>query len=172
MKSWQVAVVTGASKGIGAALAKQLAADGAAVVVNYANSREGAEKVVADINASGGNAVAVGGSVTKESDITNLFAETKKAHGKVDILVNNAGIYSFATLDQVNAEEYNRQYDTNVLGLQRVKPSTFPAALRFKPDCSVRRLEGGSPGPAAASGSCLLLWVGGKVVSINPTQCD
>jgi 3-oxoacyl-[acyl-carrier protein] reductase len=113
----KVAVVTGASKGIGAAIAKQLAADGASVVVNYATSREGADKVVAEITAAGGKAIAVGASVAKEADIATLFAETKNAYGKVDILVNNAGVYGFAPLEQVTADEYRRQYDTNVLGL-------------------------------------------------------
>src|ERR1700753_1848584 len=92
----KIAVVTGASKGIGAAIAKKLAAEGASVVVNYSSSREGAEKVVQEITQSGGNATAIGASVSNEQDIQKLFDETKKAYGKVDILVNNAGIYSFA----------------------------------------------------------------------------
>jgi len=126
----KVAVVTGASKGIGAAVAKQLAADGASVVVNYATSREGADKVVTDIAKTGGKAIAVGGSVTSEADIDTLFAETKKAYGKVDILVNNAGVYAFAPLEQVTADEYRRQYDINVLGLlltTKVALPLFPA---------------------------------------------
>src|ERR1700749_1518852 len=97
----KVAVVTGSSKGIGAAIAKQLAADGATVVVNYASSKSGADKVVADITKAGGKAVAVQGDVAKKADIEKLFAETKKAFGHVDILVNNAGIYEFAPLDQI-----------------------------------------------------------------------
>ena len=132
--SGKVAVVTGASKGIGAAVAKQLAADGANVVVNYSTSREGAEKVVADITKSGGKAIAVGGSVAEESQIQSLFAETKKAYGKVDILVNNAGVYGFSPLEQVTADEYHRQHNTNVLGLLL----TTKAALPFFPK------EGGS----------------------------
>jgi 3-oxoacyl-[acyl-carrier protein] reductase len=122
----RVAVVTGASKGIGAAVAKQLAADGAAVVVNYASSREGAEKVVSDITQAGGTAIAVGGSVANEADINKLFAETKKAYGKLDILVNNAGVYAFAPLEQVTADEYKRQYDINVLGLLLTTKAALP----------------------------------------------
>src|SRR5579871_4064995 len=97
----KVAVVTGASKGIGAAIAKQLAADGAQVVVNYATSREGAEQVVKAITEAGGEATAVGGSVAREADIEKLFAEAGKAYGKVDILVNNAGVYGFSPLERV-----------------------------------------------------------------------
>jgi 3-oxoacyl-[acyl-carrier protein] reductase len=122
----KVAVVTGASKGIGAAIAKQLAADGASVVVNYATSREGADKVVADITKAGGEAIAIGASVAKEADIEKLFAETKKAYGKVDILVNNAGVYGFSPLDQITAEEYNRQFNTNVLGLLLTTKAALP----------------------------------------------
>jgi 3-oxoacyl-[acyl-carrier protein] reductase len=124
--SGKVAVVTGASKGIGAAIAKQLAADGAQVVVNYATSREGADKVVHDIREAGGDAIAVGASVAKEADIQSLFAETGKAYGKVDILVNNAGVYGFAALDQVTADEYRRQHDTNVLGLLLTTKAALP----------------------------------------------
>ena len=119
-------MVTGASKGIGAAIAKQLAADGASVVVNYATSREGAEKVVTNITEAGGKAIALGGSVAKEADIEKLFAETKQAYGKVDILVNNAGVYGFAPLEQVTAEEYKRQYETNVLGLLLTTKAALP----------------------------------------------
>jgi 3-oxoacyl-[acyl-carrier protein] reductase len=122
----KVAVVTGSSKGIGAAIAKQLAADGASVVVNYATSREGADKVVATITKAGGKAIAVGASVAKEADIEVLFAETKKAYGKVDILVNNAGVYGFTPLEQVTADEYRRQHDTNVLGLLLTTKAALP----------------------------------------------
>ena len=113
----KVAVVTGASKGIGAAIAKEFAAQGASVVVNYASSKEGAEKVVAEIKRAGGNAIAVGGSVTKAAEIDALFAETKKAYGKLDILVNNAGVYQFAPLEAVTEESIDLMYRTNVTGL-------------------------------------------------------
>src|SRR5437870_2611613 len=113
----QVAVVTGASKGIGAAIAEQLAAAGAAVVVNYASSRAGAEAVVQRIRQTGGNAVAVQADVSRLEDVRRLFAETKKGFGKLDILVNNAGVYEFAPLEVINAEHFHKQFDLNVLGL-------------------------------------------------------
>lgn len=113
----KVAVVTGASKGIGAGIAKSLAAEGAAVVVNYSSSKEGAEKVVAEIAANGGRAIAVQGDVSKQADITRLFAETRKAFGRLDVLVNNAGVYEFGALESVNEESFYRQFNLNVLGL-------------------------------------------------------
>jgi len=113
----KVAVVTGASKGIGAGIAKALGAEGASVVVNYASDKSGADRTVAEINKAGGKAVAIGASVAKSSDIEKLFAETKKAFGKVDILVNNAGVYSFSPLEAITEEEINRIYSTNVTGL-------------------------------------------------------
>jgi 3-oxoacyl-[acyl-carrier protein] reductase len=113
----KVAIVTGASKGIGAEIAKQLGAEGASVVVNYATSKQGADSVVAAIAAKGGKATAVQGDVSKPADITRLFAETKKAFGKLDILVNNAGIYAFAPLDQITEELFHSQFNLNVLGL-------------------------------------------------------
>jgi 3-oxoacyl-[acyl-carrier protein] reductase len=113
----KVAVVTGASKGIGAEIARELAAEGAAVVVNYSSSKEGAERVVAEIAANGGKAVAVHANMTKKADIERLFAETKKAFGKADILVNNAGVYEFAPLVEVTAEHFHKMFDLNVLGL-------------------------------------------------------
>jgi 3-oxoacyl-[acyl-carrier protein] reductase len=113
----KVAVVTGASKGIGASIAKHLADEGAAVVVNYASSKEGAERVVAEIAGKGGRAVAVGADVAKQADIQRLLAEAKKAFGRLDVLVNNAGIYEFAPLEQVTAAHFRKQFDLNVLGL-------------------------------------------------------
>src|SRR6476660_7826815 len=113
----KVAVVTGASKGIGAGIAKGLAAAGASVVVNYASSKEGAERVVKEITGKGGKALAVQGDVAKAADVKRLFAETKKAFGTLDVLVNNAGIYQFAPLESVTEEEFHREFNTNVLGL-------------------------------------------------------
>lgn len=113
----QVAVVTGASKGIGADISKALAAEGASVVVNYASSKEGADRVVKEITANGGKAVAVQADVSRQSDITRLFAETKKAFSKLNILVNNAGTYEFAPLDAITEELFHKQFNLNVLGL-------------------------------------------------------
>ena len=113
----KVAVVTGASKGIGAGIAKGLAAEGASVVVNYASSKDGADAVVADIVKAGGKAVAVQGDVSKAADVRHIFAETKKAFGRLDVLVNNAGVYEFAPLEQITEEHFHRHFNTNVLGL-------------------------------------------------------
>jgi 3-oxoacyl-[acyl-carrier protein] reductase len=113
----KVAVVTGASKGIGAGIAKALAAEGAAVVVNYASSKDGADKVVAEITAKGGKAVAVQGDVAKAADVTRIFVETKKAFGRLDVLVNNAGVYQFTPLEEITEESFHKLFNTNVLGL-------------------------------------------------------
>lgn len=113
----KVAVVTGASKGIGAGIAKSLAAEGAAVVVNYATSKEGADRVVAEIVEKGGEAIAVQGDVANASDVQRVFAEAKKAFGRLDVLVNNAGVYQFAALAEITEEQFHRQFNTNVLGL-------------------------------------------------------
>jgi 3-oxoacyl-[acyl-carrier protein] reductase len=113
----QVAVVTGASKEIGAAIAEHLAAAGAAVVVNYASSRAAAEAVVQRIRQTGGKAVAVQADVSRLEDVRRLFAETMKAFGKLDILVNIAGVYEFAPLEAISAEHFHKQFDLNVLGL-------------------------------------------------------
>jgi len=112
----KVAVVTGASKGIGAAIAKQLAADGAAVVVNYASSKPDADRVVADIRRAGGKAIAVRADVAKQAEIERLFAETKQAFGRVDILINNAGVYEFSPLEDVTEEHFHKHFNLNVLG--------------------------------------------------------
>ena len=113
----KVAIVTGASKGIGAAIAKHLAAEGAAVVVNYASSKQGAERVVADIERTGGKAIVAQANMAKKPEIERLFAQTKKAFGRLDILVNNAGIYEFSPLEGVTAEHFHKHFDLNVLGL-------------------------------------------------------
>jgi len=113
----KVAIVTGASKGIGAGIAMGLAAEGATVVVNYASSKEGADRVVAEIKGNGGKAVAIQGDVSKAGDVQRVFAETKKAFGQLDVLVNNAGVYQFAALDEITEEQFHRQFNTNVLGL-------------------------------------------------------
>jgi 3-oxoacyl-[acyl-carrier protein] reductase len=113
----KVAVVTGASKGIGAAIAQHLAAEGAQVVVNYASSKDGADKTVAAITAKGGKAIAVKGDVGKTTDVEHLFAETRKTYGKLDILVNNAGIYEFSPLEGITEALFHKQFNTNVLGL-------------------------------------------------------
>lgn len=113
----KVAVVTGASKGIGASIAEHLAAEGASVVVNYASSKSGADAVVERITRKGGKAVAAQADVSKPEDIGRLFAETRTAYGKLDVLVNNAGVYEFAPLESVTAQHFHRQFDLNVLGL-------------------------------------------------------
>jgi 3-oxoacyl-[acyl-carrier protein] reductase len=113
----KVAVVTGASKGIGASIAEHLAAEGASVVVNYASSKAGADTVVKRITEKGGKAIAVHGDVSKTKDIARLFAETKSRYGKLDILVNNAGIFEFAPLESVTEDHFHRQFNLNVLGL-------------------------------------------------------
>jgi 3-oxoacyl-[acyl-carrier protein] reductase len=113
----KVAVITGASKGIGAGIAKSLAAEGASVVVNYSSAKDGADKVVAEIVNAGGKAIAVQGNVSKLADVARLFDETNKVFGAVDILVNNAGVYKFSPIEQLTEEEFHTQFDTNVLGL-------------------------------------------------------
>ncbi|HEY4340131.1 MAG TPA: glucose 1-dehydrogenase [Steroidobacteraceae bacterium] len=120
----RVAIVTGASKGIGAEIARQLAAAGAAVVVNYAGSRPGAESVVSDIKAAGGKAVAVQADVGNTQDVQRLVARTVEVFGAPDILVNNAGVYAFAPLEEVTPELFHRQFNTNVLGLLQVTQET------------------------------------------------
>ena len=113
----QVAVVTGASKGIGADIARHFAAEGAAVVVNYASSKEGADRVVDEITKRGGKAIAVQANVAKKAEVERLFSAAKKAFGKIDILVNNAGVYEFSPLEEMTEEQFHKHFDVNVLGL-------------------------------------------------------
>jgi 3-oxoacyl-[acyl-carrier protein] reductase len=112
----KTAVITGASKGIGAGIAKAFAKEGANIVVNYARAKEDAEKVSADIERSGGKSITVQADVSKQSDVDKLFAQATKAFGKVDILVNNAGVYELAPIEQVTEASYRRMFDLNVLG--------------------------------------------------------
>lgn len=112
----KVAIITGASKGIGASIAKYFAAEGAKVVVNYASSKEDAQKVVKFITDNGGTAISVQGDVSKEADVTRLFEETKNAFGTLDILVNNAGIYQYAPIEDFTATSFHQQFNINVLG--------------------------------------------------------
>lgn len=126
----KVAVVTGASKGIGAEIAVLLAHEGAAVAVNYASSKAGADRVVGEIVKAGGKAVAIQGDVAKPADIQRLFAETQRAFGRLDVLVNNAGVYDFAPLEEVTPEHFHRMFDLNVLGLILV---TKEAVQHFGP---------------------------------------
>jgi 3-oxoacyl-[acyl-carrier protein] reductase len=113
----KVAVVTGASKGIGADIAKHFGAEGAAVVVNYASSKEGADRVVDDITKRGGKAIAVQANVVRKVEVERLFSATKKAFGKIDILVNNAGVYDWSPLEEITEEQFYKHFDVNVLGL-------------------------------------------------------
>lgn len=145
----KVGIVTGASKGIGAGIAKYLAAEGASVVVNYASSKEGAEQVVAEITREGGKAIAVQGDVAKQKDIERLFAETKKAFGRLDVLVNNAGVYQFAALEQTTEDQFQRQFGVNVLGLIL---ATREALKYFGP-------EGGS-----------VINIGSTITSVTPPE--
>ena len=128
--SGKTALVTGASKGIGASIAKHLAAAGASVVVNYASSKAGADKVVAEITAAGGKAVAIKGDVSQPAEITQLLADTKAAVGQLDILVNNAGVYEFSPLEAITPEHFHRQFNINVLGLLL----TTQAAVKLFPE--------------------------------------
>ncbi len=113
----KIAVVTGASKGIGAAIAKHLAAEGAAVVVNYASSKEGADRVVDEITSTGGKAIAVQANITKKAEVERLFAQTQQLFSRLDILVNNAGIYAYVPIEDITEEHFHQHFDLNVLGL-------------------------------------------------------
>lgn len=122
----KIAVVTGASKGIGAAAAKRLAAEGATVVVNYHTDKEGADRVVAEIEAKSGRAMAIGADVSNEQQIAELFRRTKESFGRLDVLINNAGIYAFGPIEQVTAEKYHKEHDLNVLGLILTTKAALP----------------------------------------------
>ena len=113
----KVAVVTGASKGIGAGIAKEFAAQGAFVVVNYASAKHDADRVVDEISKRGGRAIAIQGNVSKKAEVDRLFVEAEKAFGKIDILVNNAGVYEFVPLEEVTEQQFHKMFDTNVLGM-------------------------------------------------------
>jgi 3-oxoacyl-[acyl-carrier protein] reductase len=126
----KVALVTGASKGIGAAIARELAARGAAVAVNYSGSKAAAEKIVAEINAGGGKSIAVQANVADPASVSQLVDAVATQLGPIDILVNNAGIYEFGALEQITPEHFHKQFDTNVLGLLLV---TQAAVTRFNP---------------------------------------
>ena len=122
----KIALVTGASKGIGASIAKHLGAAGATVVVNYATSQAGADKVVATITEAGGQAIALQGDFSNPEDITRTFAQIKEKYGKLDILVNNAGVFSFGPVETVTPEEFHRQFNLNVLGLLLASQAALP----------------------------------------------
>jgi 3-oxoacyl-[acyl-carrier protein] reductase len=113
----KVAVITGASKGIGAGIAKEFASEGASVVVNYASAKQDADRVVDEISKRDGKAVAIQGSVAKKIEVERVFAEAEKAFGKIDILVNNAGVYEFVPLEEVTEQQFHKMFDTNVLGM-------------------------------------------------------
>lgn len=175
----KVAIVTGASKGIGASIAKYFAAEGAKVVVNYASSKEGADKVVKAITDNGGTAIAVQADVAKEADINRLFEETKNAFGGLDILVNNAGIYDWLPIEQVTRTSFHQQFNTNVLG----PVFTIQAALKLFGDKggNIINISSGVSKTPAATGSvysatkaaldaitvALSKELGGKKVRIN-----
>lgn len=125
------AVITGASKGIGAGIAKEFAREGASVVVNYSSAKQDADRVVDEVSKAGGKAVAIQGNVTKKTDVERLFTEAEKSFGKIDIVVNNAGLYEFVPLEQVTEEQFHRMFDTNVLGMLL---ATQEALKHFNPD--------------------------------------
>jgi 3-oxoacyl-[acyl-carrier protein] reductase len=164
----KVAVVTGASKGIGASIAEHLAAAGASVVVNYSSSKAGADAVVEKIKGKGGKAVAVQGNVARQEDIARLFQETVKAYGKVDILVNNAGIYEFKPLEAITPEHFYSQFDLNVLGLLL---TTQEAVKHFGPNggsiLNIGSIVGPMPAPMASVYSATKAAVDAITVSLS-----
>ncbi len=164
----KVAVVTGASKGIGASIEEHFGAEGASVVVNYSSSKAGADAVVAKITAKGGKAIAVQGDVSKEEDIVRLFAETKKAYGKLDILVNNAGIYDFKPLGEITEEHFHKQFNLNVLGLLL---TTQEAVKLIGPDggsiINISSIVGQMPAPTGSVYSATKAAVDSLAVSLS-----
>jgi 3-oxoacyl-[acyl-carrier protein] reductase len=125
------AVITGASKGIGAGIAKEFAREGASVVVNYSSAKQDADRVVDEVSKAGGKAVAIQGNVTKKTDVERLFTEAEQAFGKIDIVVNNAGVYEFVPLEEITEQQFHRMFDTNVLGMLL---ATQEALKHFNPD--------------------------------------
>lgn len=160
----KVAVVTGASKGIGAGIAKSLAAEGAAVVVNYASSKEGADRVVDEIAKRKGRAIAVQGDVAQATDLARIFAETKKVFGRLDILVNNAGIYQFAPLEEITEDSFHRQFNTNVLGLIL---ATREALKHFGPQGGSVINIGSVASRATPAGTCVYTATKGAVDAVT-----
>ena len=164
----KVAVVTGASKGIGASIAEHLGAEGASVVVNYSSSKAGADAVVAKITGKGGKAIAVQGNVSKAADIQKLFKETIAAYGKVDILVNNAGIFDFKPLEAITPEHFHSQFDLNVLGLLL---TTQEAVKHFGPDggsiINISSIVGQMPVPQASVYSATKAAVDAITISLS-----
>src|ERR1700732_134474 len=135
----KVAVVTGASKGIGAGIAKGLAAEGASVIVNYSSSKGAADEVGAESTSQGGEAIAVQGDVSKAADVQRIFAETKRAFGRLDVLVNNAGVYQFAPLQEITEEQFHRGFNINVLGLLLAAQE---AVKHFRPEGGNKHTHG------------------------------
>ncbi|RSL17478.1 3-oxoacyl-[acyl-carrier protein] reductase [Edaphobacter aggregans] len=164
----KVAVVTGASKGIGASIAEHLGAEGASVVVNYSSSKAGADAVVAKITGKGGKAIAVQGNVSKAEDIQKLFKETLAAYGKVDILVNNAGIFDFKPLEAITPEHFHSQFDLNVLGLLL---TTQEAVKHFGPEggsiINISSIVGQMPVPQASVYSATKAAVDAITISLS-----
>src|SRR5258706_362359 len=164
----KVAVVTGASKGIGAAIAKSLAAEGASVVVNYASSKSGADKVVAAITAAGGKAVAVPGDVSKPEDAQGIIAAAIKNYGRLDILVNNSGVYEFSPIDTITVESFHKLFNINVPGFRRLRLAhrrTTPRQRRpaLNPTCILKRLPRPCPCDSCRDRAgllILLVWSG------------
>lgn len=164
----KVAVVTGASKGIGASIAEHLGAEGASVVVNYSSSKAGADAVVAKITGKGGKAIAVQGNVSKAEDIQKLFKETIAAYGKIDILVNNAGIFDFKPLEAITPEHFHSQFDLNVLGLLL---TTQEAVKHFGPEggsiINISSIVGQMPVPQASVYSATKAAVDAITISLS-----